>query len=209
MGMDFQRSNLDSKEKMDVIGLLRTYPKPSRPLGSNRPDDGYDTISCFCEPNLSHAKQRADNHNDDGHSISRHSNEEEAHSQSQTMPGFRCLVASLFITVAGVAVGLALYFFVFDEDEPQPTALCGSCHCIIGPDGTCPETAPKKPSSYGSDVVDQFAVQMPVNPFNLTCNPYEDPTCSTSPPQVLAELGEAAVRGLLYELAREEEECPH
>lgn len=125
------------------------------------------------------------------------------------MPGFRCLVASLLITIVGVAVGLSLYFFVFDEDEPQPTALCGSCHCITGPDGTCPSTSPKKSSSFGDVFINEFAAQVPLNPYNLTCNPYEDPTCTTSPPQQYAELGEAAVCGLLYERTDEgAEDCP-
>lgn len=122
------------------------------------------------------------------------------------MPGSRCLVASILITVAGVAVVLVLYFFVFDEDEPQPTALCGSCHCITN--GTCPETAPKSPGAFGSSTVEQFAAQVPINPFNLTCNPYEDPTCSTIPPQQFVEIGEAAVCGLMYEQAPEEGGCP-
>jgi len=124
------------------------------------------------------------------------------------MPGFRCLVVSLLFTIVGIAVGLSVYFFAFDKDDPQPTALCGSCHCITGSDGTCPKTAPKQPSSIGTSLVDQFSAQVPTNPFNLTCNPYEDPTCSTSPSQQYSELGESAVCALLYEQASVEGECP-
>jgi hypothetical protein len=47
------------------------------------------------------------------------------------------------------------------------------------------------------------------NPYNLSCNPYEDELCETTPPQNMTDLGAAAACGVKYDMTTlTEDQCP-
>jgi hypothetical protein len=62
---------------------------------------------------------------------------------------------------------------------------CGECWCI--PDGNglgpCPRWQPQ--SNFSSSVIDSYKKQIPVSIYSLECNPYDDASCTTTPPQTL------------------------
>jgi hypothetical protein len=79
---------------------------------------------------------------------------------------------------------------------------CGDCWCVPEANGTgpCPVWEPQ--SNFSSAVINAYASQVPLNPYSLECNPYEDTACTTTPPQEF--LGsESAVCALMYPAAPE------
>jgi len=56
---------------------------------------------------------------------------------------------------------------------------CGGCWCAYG-NGTCPTW---QPQNYTMNFTNQLMSQTAVNPYDLSCNPYENSTCQTTPPQ--------------------------
>lgn len=59
---------------------------------------------------------------------------------------------------------------------------CDGCWCVPGSVATCPPKIPQ--TNFSQADINGFAAQKLSNPFQpLTCNPYKDPTCGTSPPQ--------------------------
>ncbi len=69
---------------------------------------------------------------------------------------------------------------------------CGGCFCV--PDdsgkGDCPSFVPE--TEFSPEIILAFQSKVLLNPFdNLSCNPYEDKGCATSPPQEELLNGEA------------------
>jgi len=96
--------------------------------------------------------------------------------------------------------------------DEQPYAFCGSCHCIVsGNDETCPTGEDQVPQMEFSDELVGFLQSLELtNPYELSCNPYEDEACDTFPPQSnLTALGDAAACGIVYEMeGLSDDQCP-
>ena len=56
---------------------------------------------------------------------------------------------------------------------------CGDCWYAKG-SGECPRW---QPANYSESFVEQISKQQPINPYNLSCDPYKDSGCETDPPQ--------------------------
>eukprot|EP00808_Paulinella_micropora_P002920 g75431.t1 len=70
---------------------------------------------------------------------------------------------------------------------------CGNCYCIVGEDGCCP-----KPNYIPTNSdIQAWSQQKALNPYQLTCNPFTTPTCTTTPPQTELKNPDAAC-GILY-----------
>lgn len=90
------------------------------------------------------------------------------------------------------------YVVVFMEWPPNPIATCGECHCSVTEGSQCPSWVPV--TEYSDYTIETLASQVATNPYTLSCNPYKDDECETSPPQdpTLTERGERAVCALHY-----------
>lgn len=75
-------------------------------------------------------------------------------------------------------------------------AYCGDCHCINGNE-PCPELATEQ--DFNSEFVTSLKLLNLTNPHTLSCNPYEDENCTTTPAQILTKLGDEAVCAIKYE----------
>jgi len=71
-----------------------------------------------------------------------------------------------------------------------------TCHCIPR-NGKCPERPPA-PGSYDSVTILALRSQTATNPYDLTCDPFTEQGCKTSPEQMFINSGNTAVCGLLY-----------
>jgi hypothetical protein len=62
--------------------------------------------------------------------------------------------------------------------------LCGTCWCAPDNNGTaaCPFSVP--PTSFSPDVVSLFKQKTPLSIYTLSCNPYIETPCMTTPAQV-------------------------
>lgn len=69
---------------------------------------------------------------------------------------------------------------------------CGSCWCI--PDngglGDCPSDWTPT-TSFNSSVIKAYQSQVPSSIYTLNCNPYDDASCVTSPPQTMLNVSTA------------------
>jgi len=98
-----------------------------------------------------------------------------------------------------------LLLVVFFTAEGHGYAYCGDCHCIVANNGddndgpSCPSEAP--PTEFRADYVAFLKSLQVTNPYELSCNPYQDDACETTPPQQsnLTALGDAAACGVVYE----------
>ena len=114
-----------------------------------------------------------------------------------------------------------LLLVVFSTAEGPDYAYCGDCHCIVVNDGddndepSCPAEAP--PTEFRADYVAFLQSLQVTNPYELSCNPYQDDACETTPPQSnLTALGDAAACGVVYDLVEgpsgddddDQHECP-
>ena len=70
---------------------------------------------------------------------------------------------------------------------------CGDCWCANG-NQTCPTW---EPTNYTADFVAAFKSHHPSNPYTLSCNPYTNSSCETTPPQTLVS-SDDAVCGRVY-----------
>jgi len=86
-------------------------------------------------------------------------------------------------------------------------ASCGDCHCRVSGDDTCPTGDAVPPTEFSAQLVAFLRSTVPTNPYDLACDPYNDQNCDTSPPQILTDLGDSAVCGVLYE-ETDGLECP-
>jgi hypothetical protein len=81
-------------------------------------------------------------------------------------------------------------------EENFPT--CGDCWCVTGNNGTdsCPYS--ELPETEYSDIaVGTYQKQTATNIYTLSCNPYKDKECQTSPPQIFLDV-DSAVCAFLY-----------
>ena len=106
-----------------------------------------------------------------------------------------------YCALIGVAallwMGTGFYAIFLQEWKPNPVAECGDCHCAVSPGKQCPTWKPV--AHYSDYTIDTLASQVAINPYQLWCNPYQDDDCETSPPQIMTELGEAAVCAVHYD----------
>lgn len=101
---------------------------------------------------------------------------------------------------------LAVFRLTVGQDE-NGFAVCGDCHCTNG-DDPCPTGDQVPQMEYSSEFVLYLRSLQLTNPFELSCDPYEDETCDTVPPlSDLTALGDAAACGVVYE-AVPEGQCP-
>jgi len=107
------------------------------------------------------------------------------------------LLISVCIVIAAL-VGFLIWYFV-TEDDAQPIASCGDCHCILKDNTTaCPE----RPQVEISDsVISSLAAQRLLNneSFALDCNPYNEANCELPLDGGSFEEGEEAVCGVHYQ----------
>jgi hypothetical protein len=77
------------------------------------------------------------------------------------------------------------------------TRISVDCWCIPGGNGTdpCPLYSPQ--TTFAEDTVNTYLQQRPSSIYTLSCNPYKDATCTTSPAQVYLNVS-TAVCGLVY-----------
>jgi hypothetical protein len=72
---------------------------------------------------------------------------------------------------------------VFGAEFP----MCGDCWCVPDDKGTAP-CPPEKPQTEFSDVIlSVYKAQVPVNAYQLYCNPYTDVDCQTTPVQEMID----------------------
>jgi hypothetical protein len=121
-------------------------------------------------------------------------------------------IALLLSWVSGRTCHFLTADFTFCTPPPAPAsvvAYCGDCHCING-DNPCPDGGDQIPQTdFSADVVNQFKSLQVTNPYTLSCNPYNDTECDTTPPQILTELGDDAVCGIKYSTTTlDEMSCP-
>jgi hypothetical protein len=76
---------------------------------------------------------------------------------------------------------------------------CGSCWCVPDDGGLdpCPSNEPQ--STFDNATIDGFSAKQPQSIYALDCNPYENSTCETTPPQEYLDLGDTAVCAFVYE----------
>lgn len=89
-----------------------------------------------------------------------------------------------------------LLFCSLSLAETYPT--CGDCWCVPDDNGTaaCPLWQPQ--TDFANSTIETYSAQKPVNKYILSCNPYKDSTCTTTPAQTLLDV-DTAVCGYLYE----------
>lgn len=104
-------------------------------------------------------------------------------------------VSSLTYVIVQLVLVSAVYASIAsNSDYPQ----CGNCWCV--PDenglGACPSWMPQ--TVFSDEVINIYHNQIPNNILTLDCNPYEDLSCTTSPPQLMTNLS-TAVCALVYD----------
>ena len=75
-----------------------------------------------------------------------------------------------------------LFLLLLFASSEYPT--CGSCYCSTSSNGTgpCPIIMPDM--SFSNETIDRYKTQRAIaGAFSLFCNPYEDASCTTTPPQ--------------------------
>ena len=113
-----------------------------------------------------------------------------------------CIVSVAFSLIMTVLLSVLLSVFLFGSTEPNDLAMCGDCHCIVSTSAreqnTCPTEKPK--TEYSAATIEALRRQRPINPYELKCDPYDNPSCQLDPPQDdTIDLGESAVCGLVYQ----------
>mmetsp|Transcript_929 Transcript_929/g.3027 ORF Transcript_929/g.3027 Transcript_929/m.3027 type:complete len:277 (-) Transcript_929:233-1063(-) len=74
---------------------------------------------------------------------------------------------------------------------------CGDCWCVVANGSQCPRWRPQN-YSLDSALLAALTAQEATNAPQLSCNPYEDPTCDTSPPLSPYNATSGAVCALKY-----------
>jgi hypothetical protein len=84
---------------------------------------------------------------------------------------------------------LLIWLVAISADDSYPS--CGNCWCIPPYDGTgpCPVWQPQ--NNFSTSVIATYKAQQPSFYYSLSCNPYEDANCYTTPPQTMLEVDEA------------------
>lgn len=112
-----------------------------------------------------------------------------------------CIVSIVFSVIMSIILSVLLGLFLSNNDQPNPLAACGDCHCVVGSGmgASCPTEKPKTATNYTVATIETLKRQRPLNPFNLTCDPYDNNNCALEPPQDdTIDLGDSAVCGLIY-----------
>ncbi len=75
---------------------------------------------------------------------------------------------------------------------------CGTCWCVPGNGGLDPCPVDWQPQTEFNDtVIGIYKSQKPLTIFSLSCNPYDEANCTTSPPQQYLQV-DSAVCGYKY-----------
>lgn len=83
------------------------------------------------------------------------------------------------------AVYLLIGYVSIVYGETYPT--CGDCWCIPDNDGLgkCPsDWIPQ--TAFSASIINNYKLQNPSNIYTLSCNPYKESACQTSPPQEIS-----------------------
>lgn len=111
-----------------------------------------------------------------------------------------CIIWCLCVFVL-IAIGMLLWYFLVYLGEDDGVAICGNCHCIVGAaNETCP--VQRKPrTNFTMQDIEIWASLEVLNPYTISCDPYEDADCQTNPPQSqeLLALGDVAVCAIHFE----------
>ena len=108
-----------------------------------------------------------------------------------------CVFISVFVIIYSLSNANALYLQSSASADGFP--LCGDCWCATDNNGTapCPGSSPE--TSFSSETLLALKEKTPVSIYSLTCNPYRDASCDTTPPQATFSQDDATpVCGLLY-----------
>ena len=116
----------------------------------------------------------------------------------RTIMSCGCMSLPCFICLVLVGIGFVfLWSLLLDEDYHRLYARCDNCHCVTTSERCPVEQTPFH--DYSTDTTNLLAFQKPLNPFNLTCNPFNTSPCRTTPMQSWIEEGETAVCAIKYE----------
>ena len=99
-----------------------------------------------------------------------------------------------------ILFSLLFLFSILSIRSDDTIASCGDCWCIPGGPGepdVCPTSSP--PAHYPQTTIDALSQQIPSNPYQLNCEPFDELNCTTTPPQdSLIYHGTDAVCGIKY-----------
>lgn len=76
---------------------------------------------------------------------------------------------------------------------------CGECWCVPDDGGTAPCPSPKPQTVFDDATILGYRNKTPNEIYTLSCNPYTDSYCETTPSQNFTDLGDAAVCTLIYD----------
>ena len=118
---------------------------------------------------------------------------------------FWAMVLDVILLIGGMPIWYFLFFNA--KENPKPIATCNECYCIAAEGENCPYTAPV--NVFSPEQISIFNSQRPLNAYRLNCNPYENETCNTQPPQneTLLAIGAKAVCAVHYESNSTADDC--
>lgn len=119
-----------------------------------------------------------------------------------------CMRLPHIICLIFVCFGFVVFWsLLLDEDYHLSYARCNNCHCLTTGERCPVEQTPFL--DYSTDTTNLLEFQRPLNPFNLTCNPFTESPCRTSPMQSFVDENDNAVCGLRYEYNNDNRDsCP-
>lgn len=103
-----------------------------------------------------------------------------------------CIICLIFV---GFVV-VVLWSLLLDDDSHHSYARCDNCHCLTTSERCPVEQTPFL--DFSSDTTNLLEFQRLLNPFNLTCNPFNTSPCRTSPMQSWIDQGDSAVCAIKY-----------
>lgn len=107
------------------------------------------------------------------------------------------MLCNLFIQLSAL-IALATITITLNALETEEYPKCGDCWCVPQNEGMgpCPIWEPR--TDFSDITISTYAAQIPSWFYRLDCNPYEDNTCTTTPPQELVD-NDATVCAFKYE----------
>lgn len=114
-----------------------------------------------------------------------------------------CLIWLIFL-----ALGFVVFWsLLLDEDHYRSYARCENCHCLTTSERCPVEQTPFL--DYSTDTTNLLEFQRPLNPFNLTCNVFDESPCRTAPMQSFIDEGDSAVCAIKYQYSsNNRDSCP-
>ena len=115
-----------------------------------------------------------------------------------------CVTFGCCFVLAAVAIVTWYYAFFIKEDTPDDIAFCGNCHCIVDSeagDESCP-IGERPRFSFREEEILIWQSQIPMNAYELNCNPYQVDDCETEPR--MYDYGDDAVCAVHYVYGLEE-----